>query len=289
VEYGGRSRAVNVYGSSSDLPDILKIGVRQGRYLPEADPFRPAPLAVLGPKLKRELFGESSALGRRVRVGGRRFQVIGVMEPKGSLLNIDLDDCIYIPVGAAMDLFNQTELWEIDILFSGTSSQLVADKVAAVLKERHDGADDVTITTQAEMLSVLGRVLDVVTTAVGAIGGVALLVGGIGILTVMWISVNERVAEIGLCRSIGATSGQILLLFLAEAGALAGAGGILGVATALTLGWLARILVPGLPFHTPPEYMAAAIALSIAVGLASGTLPARRAARLDPVDALRAE
>jgi putative ABC transport system permease protein len=290
VEFGARGRAVNVYGVNSELPDVWRFGVRVGRFLPATDIRSAIPLAVLGPKLKRELFGERNPLGTRVRVGGRRFQVIGVMEPKGQFLGIDLDDCVYIPVGAAMDLFNATEMFEIDVLFSNAaSSEWVAEKVRAVLRQRHQGADDVTVTTQTEMLEVLGDVLDVVTMAVGAIGAISLLVGAIGILTIMWISVNERTAEIGLCRSLGATGGQILLVFLGEAAVLAGAGGVAGIAIGFGGGLLARLVVPGLPFHTPPQFVVAALALSIAVGLISGALPARRAARLDPVDALRAE
>jgi putative ABC transport system permease protein len=281
---------VNVYGVNSELPDVWKFGVRSGRFLPESDVHQASTLAVLGPKLKREIFGERNPLGEHVRVGGRRFQVVGVMEPKGQFLGIDLDDCIYIPVSTAMDLFNATEIFEIDILFSNAaSSEMVAEKVKKVLRERHRGADDVTITTQTEMLAVLDDVLDIVTIAVGAIGAVSLLVGAIGILTIMWISVNERIAEIGLCRSLGATSGQILMIFLGEAAVLAGCGGAAGIVAGFGIGRLTRLFVPGLPFHTPLEFVAAALALSVAVGLASGALPARRAAGLDPVVALRAE
>jgi putative ABC transport system permease protein len=290
VEYGQRGRAVNVYGVNSELPDVWKFGVRSGRFLPETDVHQASTLAVLGPKLKREIFGERNPLGEHVRVGGRRFQVIGVMEPKGQFLGIDLDDCVYIPVSTAMNLFNATEIFEIDILFSNAaSSEMVAAKVKRVLRERHRGADDVTITTQTEMLAVLDDVLDIVTIAVGAIGAVSLLVGAIGILTIMWISVNERIAEIGLCRSLGATSGQILMIFLGEAAVLAGCGGLAGIAAGFGIGRATRLFVPGLPFHTPLEFVVAALVLSVAVGLTSGALPARRAARLDPVVALRAE
>ena len=290
VEGAGRSRAVNIYGVTSEMPAVWKFRVRAGRFLPDEDPRRPTPVAVLGPRLKRELFGDANALARHVRVGGQRFQVIGVMESKGQLLGLDMDDGVYIPVGAALRLFNLSELFEIDLIFSNTaSSEMVAEEVRALLTERHDGNDDVTITTQTEMLGVLDGVLGVVTVAVSAIGAVSLLVGAIGILTVMWISVNERTSEIGLCRAVGATTGQILALFLGEAALLALAGGVAGVALGLGSGALLRAFLPGLPFHTPPEFMAAAIVLSTAIGLASGALPARRAARLDPVMALRAE
>ena len=289
VESRGRGRSVFVYGVTSEVPEVWKFRVRQGRFLPGGDPRRGAPLVVLGPKLKREIFGDENALGEYIRIGGRRFKVVGVMAPKGQLLGFDIDDSAYVPVATAQELFNRDGLIEIDVLFSSRARE--RDVVRAIERElllRHDGEDDFTVTTQTEMLDVLGRVLGVISLAVGAIGAISLVVGAIGILTMMWISVNERTAEIGLSKALGATSRQILTLFLAEAALLSTAGGALGVGAGLGLAGLLRLVVPGMPVRTPPEYVAAALAVSLAVGLASGVLPARRAARLDPVEALRA-
>jgi putative ABC transport system permease protein len=158
-----------------------------------------------------------------------------------------------------------------------------------VLTERHDGKEDFTLTSQTQMLEVFGNVMDVVTMSVGAIAGISLLVGSIGILTVMWIAVGERTGEIGLLKAVGATSGQVLVVFLTESALLAGAGGAAGVAVGLALAAALRAAVPGLPVHTPTAFVVAALAVSTAVGLASGVLPARRAAALDPIEALRAE
>ena len=211
VEAEGRGRSIFIYGVNSQIPDVWKFKIGVGRFLPEGDPRRGAPIAVLGPKLKRELFGERSALGEHVRIGGRRFLVIGVMAPKGRLLGFDIDDSAYIPVAAAQQLFNQPGLQEIDLLFNESmDSSVVVEGVRRVLIERHDGEEDFTITTQDEMLDVMGRVLGIVSVAVGGIGGISLVVGAIGILTMMWISVNERRAEIGLAKAIGASRGQIL-------------------------------------------------------------------------------
>jgi putative ABC transport system permease protein len=247
-------------------------------------------VAVLGPKLKRELFGDASALGEHVRIGGRRFLVIGVMAPKGRLLGFDIDDSAYIPVASAQELFNQPELQEIDLSFSeGMESEVVAEGIRRVLIDRHDGEEDFTITSQDEMLDVMGRVLGIVSVAVGGIGGISLVVGAIGILTMMWISVNERRAEIGLAKAIGASRGQILSMFLLEATLLSLSGGLLGVLAGLGVARLLQLGIPGLPVETPMLYVLVALAISIAVGLASGVLPARRAAALDPVEALRTE
>jgi putative ABC transport system permease protein len=290
VEAGDRSRRVFVAGVTSEMPALFRFGVRQGRFLPPGDPRRGSPQAVLGPKLSRELFGEANPLGERVRIGGRRFLVVGVVEPKGQILGFDMDDRAYIPVAAAQSLFNQDELTEIHILFS---RDLPADRVKAevrrVLMDRHDGDEDFTITTETEMLDVLGRVLSVVSLAVAGIGAISLVVGAIGILTMMWIAVGERTGEIGLMRALGATRRQVLGLFLLEAVMLSVAGGAVGILAGFSLGRLIRSFFPGLPLHTSPGYVVAALAVSLLVGVASGVLPARRAASLDPLEALRAE
>ncbi len=290
VEAGERGRSVFVYGVTHDVPDVWKFRIRQGRFLPPGDPRRAAPVAVLGPKLKREIFGEANALGEHVRIGGRRFVVIGIMEPKGRFLNFDLDDTAYVPVASAQRLFNRDDLAEIDVLFSNhfDTGRVVAG-IRKTLMDRHDGEEDFTIVTQTEMLDVLGRVIAIVSFAVGGIGAISLLVGAIGILTMMWISVNERTAEIGLAKSLGATPAQILALFLLEASLLSVSGGALGVAVGLGTATLLRRWVPALPVTTPMRFVLAALAVSLAVGLLSGVLPARRAAALDPVEALRAE
>jgi putative ABC transport system permease protein len=290
VERGERGRSVYVYGVTSDGPAVWKFGVRQGRFLPPGDPRRGAPVVVLGQKLRNEIFGEANALGEYVRIGGDRYQVIGILEPKGRFLSFDLDDTAYIPVARAQRLFNRDELIEIDVLFSEHAElETVVAGVRRTLMDRHDGEEDFTIVTQDEMKDVLGRVMDVVGVAVGGIGAISLLVGAIGILTMMWISVHERTAEIGLAKAVGASRRQILALFLLESSVLSGAGGALGVGVGLALAAALRSFVPGLPVVTPPGFVVAALAVSLAVGLLSGVLPARRAAGLDAVDALRSE
>ncbi len=290
VEAGERGRGVVVYGVTSEVPRVWRFEVRQGRFLPSGDPRRGAPLAVLGPTLKREIFGEANALGEHVRIGGRRFLVIGVMAPKGQFLGLDIDDSAYVPVASAQSLFNADELQGIDILFSaGVPAAAVKQRVRRALILRHEGQEDFTVITQTEMLDVLSRVLGVVTLAVGGIGAISLLVSAIGILTMMWISVGERTAEIGVARAIGASRAQVARLFLVEAALLSLAGGVIGVLAGVGVGWLLRLAVPALPLRTAPEFVAAALAVSLAVGLTAGVLPARRAAELDPVEALRAE
>jgi len=289
VEHGNRGRSVYIYGATDALPDVLKFTVRQGSYLPPGDPRRGAAVAVLGPKLKRELFEETNALGEWVRIGGQRFRVIGVMEPKGQILGYDIDDVGYVPLARAMKLFNLDELIEIDVIFSHARLEhQVEEGIRQLLTERH-GKEDFTITTQSQMLEVFGNVMDIITAGVGAIAGISLLVGSIGILTVMWIAVGERTPEIGLLKAVGATAQQIQSLFLTEAAALATVGGAAGIAAGLGLAAVLRTAVPGLPVSTPLTFILMALAVSLVTGLLAGVLPARRAAKLEPIEALRAE
>ncbi len=290
VEAEGRGRSVFIYGVTPELSRVWQFDVRQGGFWPAGDPHRGPSLAVLGPTLKRELFAEGDALGEFVRIAGRRLRVVGVMEPKGDMMGFDLDDAAYIPVSVAMQIFNMNELSEIDAVYHAA---IPAARAAAAAREllirRHDGHEDFTLLTQEAMVQVFGNVMDVITLAVGAIAGISLLVGAIGILTMMWISVGERTAEIGLVRALGATRGQVQGLFLVEAAALAVIGGSLGIGAGLGLCSLLRAAVAGLPVETPPEFVAAALGVSLATGLLSGVLPARRAAGLDPIEALRDE
>jgi putative ABC transport system permease protein len=211
------------------------------------------------------------------------------MESKGQMLGFDLDDTVFIPVGRALAMFNRDSLMEIDLLYDPKANgDTVAERVRELLERRH-GSEDFTITTQDQMLDVLGSVLDVLTMAIGALGGISLVVGGIGILTIMTIAVQERRREIGLLRALGAAKRQILVIFLAEAVALALLGGLTGLAVGSGGAWLIGLLVPALPTHTAWEFVLLAEVIAALIGLTAGVLPALNAARLDPVEALRDE
>ncbi len=289
VEGNGRTRRTLVYGVNANSRLVFRSTVKSGQFLPDEDAGNARAFVVLGSKLKQELFGSDNPLGQRLRIGGLHFRVIGVMEPKGQFLGIDLDDTAFIPAGRAQELFNRVGVDEINIAArDGVPAAKVAGAIRQRLLERH-GREDFTLVTQEDMLKTLSNILNVLTLAVGALGGISLLVGGVGIVTIMTIAVSERTAEIGLLVALGARRRTILFLFLGEAIALSGLGGLLGLGLGIGLAQLIHFALPALPVHTPLSFVLLAEALALFIGLAAGVLPARRAATLNPVDALRSE
>ena len=290
VEGNGRTRRTLIYGVNAQMPAVFQGKVKIGQFLPVEDSDAGArAFVVLGLKLKNELFGSENALGQRLRIGGLHFRIIGVMEPKGQFLGIDLDDTAFIPAGRAQELFNREGVDEINLSAEeGVPSAIVAAAVKERLIARHS-REDFTIVTQEEMLKTLSNILDVLTLAVGALGGISLLVGGVGIVTIMTIAVSERTGEIGLLVALGAPRRTILALFLGEAVAISALGGGFGLALGIGLAQTIQFALPSLPVHTPVAFVVLAEAVAIAIGLVAGVMPARRAARLDPVVALRTE
>ncbi len=289
VSVGGKRRRITIYGMTADWPRVAHMNVRTGSFLPRQELYAPRPLAVLGSRAKEELFGAANPLGERITIGGSRFRVIGVMESKGQFLGMDLDDTVYIPVARALELFNRDGLTGFHVTYDPeVPVERVVEGVRRIIAARH-GRDDVTIITQQKMLDVMESVLGVLTFAVGALGSISLLVGGVGILTIMTIAVSERTSEIGLLVALGATRRQIHGLFLGEAALLAAIGGSGGLALGASLARLLTLIVPDLPVSTPWWFAALAEGIAVIVGLAAGVLPAHRAARMEPVDALRTE
>lgn len=284
-----RSRRVTLYAVGPDFPHAFRMAVALGRFLPPDNLDAPRAFAVLGAKVRQELFAEQSPLGQRIRVGGQRYRVVGVMAAKGQVLGFDLDDTVYIPAARGLELFNRAGLMEIDVVHDPEARpESVVAGLRQVLAARH-GSEDFTITPQQQQLEVMSSVLDVLTFAVGALGGISLLVGGVGILALMTITVTERTAEIGLLNALGAGHGQIMALFLGESAGLAALGGAVGLSLGLTLAQLLHLFLPGLPVSLSWGYILAAEAVALVIGILAGLAPARRAAGMDPVEALRSE
>jgi putative ABC transport system permease protein len=285
----GRIRRTTVNGVGADMLKVYSIKVKTGQFLPDEALENARAFVVLGAKLKTELFGSANPLGARVRVGNLQFRVIGVLEAKGQFLGVDLDDAAYIPTARALELYNRDGLMKIDLAYEeGVPAARIVSAVKATLTARH-GREDFTITTQEDMLRTLSNILDILTMAVGALGSISLLVGGVGIVTIMTIAVSERTSEIGLMVALGAPRKTILGLFLGEAVTLSAIGGVMGLVLGIGLAQLIHFAVPALPVHTPLSFVLLAEGIAIVIGLLAGVLPARSAAKLDPVDALRTE
>lgn len=289
VRANGKTRRITVFGEGRDFARAFTMKVQSGSFWPDEDNEQARALVVLGAKVAEELYGGQNPLGSFLRVGGQRYRVIGVMEPKGQVLGLDLDDTVFIPAARAMELLNRSGLIEIQVSYRASADvNTVMRLISERLQERH-GREDFTLISQEEALEVLSSLLGVLTFAVGALGGISLLVGAVGILTIMTMAVTERTSEIGLLRALGAQERQVLILFLGEAMLLSAAGGLAGLALGVGLAQGLHALFPALPVHTPLLFAVLAEATAILIGLIAGVAPARRAARMDPVEALRTE
>jgi len=289
VRFNGKTRRTTVFGAGHDFTRVMASKVQMGTSLPDDDPTQPRAMVVLGSKVRQELFSGQNPLGSYLRIGGQRYRIVGVMEPKGQMLGFDLDDTVFIPAARALELFNRPGLMEIQLSYKPNADlESVERSITTLLKERH-GREDFTLIPQEKALEVLGSVLDVITFAVGALGGISLLVGGVGILTIMTMAVSERTAEIGLLRALGARENQVLTLFLGEAILLSALGGFAGLALGIGIAQALHWLFPAMPVHTPWLFAVVAELSAVSIGLLAGVMPARRAARLDPVEALHAE
>lgn len=289
VEANDRVRVTTVLGTGPGAQAFISMDTSEGVFLPEDDPTTPRALVVLGSTIAEELYDGKSAVGDRIRIGGSRFQVIGVLAPKGDVGGLNVDETVSIPVARAMELFNTPGLMEIGVRFEdGAPVEELVSSIRRLLTARH-GFEDFSVTTQQQMLEVLGSVLSVLTLGVAALGSISLLVGGVGIFTIMTIAVRERTQEIGLLRSIGSTRQQIQRLFLSESVVLASMGGVIGLVAGGGVVVLLDFAFPALPVQLSVPYIIAAELVAVAIGLVAGVAPANHAARLDPLEALRTE
>ncbi|MCS7100953.1 MAG: ABC transporter permease, partial [Burkholderiaceae bacterium] len=287
ISAGGRLREVSVLGTTSEFLTVRRLQLAQGRFLADEDWERGAPVVVLGGKLRAELFGAESALGKLVRIGDRRFRVVGVLAPGGVGLGMTADEAAIVPVAAAQALFNTQTLFRILIEASGRESiELARRQALAILKARHEGEEDVTIITQDAVLATFDRVLVALTLAVAGIAAISLAVAGILVMNVMLVAVAQRTAEVGLLKALGATARGVRALFLTEAALLSAAGALFGYGIGQLGAFALRQLYPQFPAYPPVWAVAAGLGTAIATGLIFGVMPAARAARLDPVTAL---
>jgi putative ABC transport system permease protein len=284
---GSRLREVTVIGTTAEFIDVRRLKLAQGRFLYEDEWTRGSPVVVLGAKLRTELFGAEPALGRLVRLGDRRFRVIGVLAPAGHGLGMTTDELAIVPVALAQAMFNTNTLFRILVeARSRDAIQAAKAQVTEIIKLRHEGEEDVTVITQDAVLATFDRLLGALTLAVAGIAAISLAVAGILVMNVMLVAVTQRTAEVGLLKALGATARAIRWAFLTEAALLSIAGALVGYGFGHVGAFVIRYLYPQFPAYPPAWAVLAGIGTALATGIAFGVMPARRAARLDPVTAL---
>lgn len=287
ISSSGRLREVTVVGTTRSYLEVRGMQVGQGRFLPEEDWTRGSAVIVLGAKLRSELFGPQPALGQQVRLGGRRLRVIGVLAPSGQSLGMNTDELAIVPVALAQSLFNSHTLFRV-LVEARSRDAIPAAKAqaAALIKLRHDGEEDVTVITQDAILATFDRLLVALTAGVAGIAAISLAVAGILVMNVMLVAVAQRTGEIGLLKALGAPARTIRWVFLTEAALLSLAGAVLGYACGQLGAFVIRQLYPTFPAWPPTWAVLAALGTALGTGILFGVLPARRAARLEPVAAL---
>jgi len=281
------TRDVPVFGSNSDLQVIQGFHMRQGEFLPPAELDRDQAVCVIGAKVALELFPGRSAVGETLRLGDRRFRVIGVMSDEGRMIGLDSGETIIVPVSAALALFNSESLFRILVQVTTREAMpRVRARVEEVIRLRHQGELDVTVITQDAVLATFDRIFTALTMTLAGIASISLLVAGVLVMNVMLVAVSQRTSEVGLLKAIGATQRQIVSLFLAEAVLLSLLGAFLGIVAGVGVNMLVGRMYPALPLVAPLWAYALAVVTSLASGIGFGLMPAQRAAKLDPVVAL---
>jgi putative ABC transport system permease protein len=287
ISFGGKLREVMVAGSTAEFIPIRNFELAQGQGLPEEDWNRGSSVAVVGAKIREEMFGNRPAIGQLIRVGDRRLRVVGVLKSTGQGLGMNTDELVIVPVSLAQAMFNSNTLFRV-MVEAGSREAIPAakERVLAALKQRHRGEEDVTVITQDAVLATFDKLLGTLTLGVAGIAAISLAVAGILVMNVMLVAVTQRTGEIGLLKALGATARTIRLAFLAEAAMLSAVGALVGYLLGQAGAFALRQFFPVFPAYPPDWAVIAGLGTALATGLLFGVMPARRAARLDPVQAL---
>ena len=301
VVYGTEEISPMVFGTTNKFFANYSLNLEQGRLLNESDIKGARSVAVLGYQAAIDLFGDRDPLGERIRVGKRFYTVVGTMETIGSALLQDLDTPVYVPFTTAKAQTGQKYLSYMTMKASIDDDNLVVADITSLLRQRHGienidndyDKDDFRARSASQATEIVGSVGLGLTIFIGLIGGISLIVGGIGIMNIMLVSVTERTREIGLRKALGATRLDILRQFLIEAVALTMIGGVIGIVGGASLGALiaavASKFVGTVPFVLSIPALLAAALMALATGLIFGIFPARKAASLSPMEAIRWE
>lgn len=301
ASYGSENMNASVWGSAPGEIAVFPASTAQGRFLLDDDVDAHAKVAVIGANVARQLFGDESPVGKLIKVKRTNFRVIGVMEKGGTRFFTKLDDLIYMPFTTAMDLYNKDYLNFMSIKPRDISPNQAKEEIRFLLRDTHKldnpsgdlSKDDFRIGTQEDAQRNAGVIGQILSILLGSIAAISLLVGGIGIMNIMFVTVTERTSEIGLRKALGARHGDILGQFLAEAVTVTVSGGLIGIVFGVILSWLTIQILNyfqgGWTFVLSFQSIVLAFGVSAAIGIIFGFNPARRASKLSPIEALRYE
>ena len=287
AQFNGLERSVPIIGTTPSFLAVRKWEMATGNFLPGVTLDRSPPVCVIGKEVESELFGKNKAIGQWLRVGDRRCRVTGIIGTEGRAVGIDAQKVVVMPVSLATALFNRPSLFRIGIEARNTwEMEQIKKDIIRIIKKRHQGKEDITVIRQDSVMKSFDNIFNVLTMALGSIASISLFVAGILIMNVMLVAVSQRQAEIGLLKAIGARNNQINSLFITEAIILSGSGALLGLVLGHTVTQVLKVAFP--TFNFLPPLWASFVSLFVALvsGVVFGLLPARRAAKLDPVIAL---
>ena len=292
IKYYDRERNTMILAVTPALERIRDVHVDIGRFLDDKDIEKNNKVCVLGAGLRDELFGTANPLGERVSINRSKHLVIGVMQRKGVTLGIDADDIALVPLLSGQQMFygGEDELYQIVVQANGPEeTKMATDSMKKILIASHDYTEDFTILDQTSMLATLDKIFMALKVMLSGIASISLLVGGIGIMNIMLVSVRERTREVGIRKSVGATRRDIGFQFAIEAITLSCIGGVVGILLAYLGTWTMRQFYPSFPIEASMWSIIVAFAFSATVGIFFGAYPALKAASVDPVEALRYE
>ena len=290
IKHGDKEALPMLVGGEPDLEFLNLYNITAGRFVNDEDKETKRDVVAIGKTVASDLFGEDEPLGKKININKKEFEVIGIMETKSlSNVGIDANSMAVIPITVASEMFETDKLHRILLqVESPEALDETKQQLKDLLLERHEGVEDFSILTQDDILSTLDQVLGLLTALMSGIAAISLVVGGIGIMNIMLVSVTERTREIGIRKALGATYNNILVQFLTEAAVISLIGGVIGVGGA----FLASVAITHFSPVTPEisqEAIALAFGISVAIGVLFGVAPAVKAARKDPIDALHYE